>query len=91
MQGHFANCNKVLRVNGRANPRTCAVCGLGPCQYPSTLSLAILFKNQRRTPAELTVDTLARELRLALEGLMQEEADNITINILRQSETRADE
>lgn len=25
-------CNEVLREQGKAYPRTCAVCGLGPCR-----------------------------------------------------------
>lgn len=28
------NCNNILRGLGKAYPRTCKVCGLGPCQNP---------------------------------------------------------
>lgn len=27
-------CNMVLISNGLPNPRTCQVCGLGPCRWP---------------------------------------------------------
>lgn len=29
----MAECNQVLKAQGQAYPRTCAVCGLGPCIY----------------------------------------------------------
>ena len=29
---HLANCTKKLQAAGKAYPRTCAECGLGPCR-----------------------------------------------------------
>lgn len=29
-----SNCSDTLRAQGKAYPRTCAVCGLGPCLHP---------------------------------------------------------
>jgi hypothetical protein len=29
----WSKCTKVLQKKGVAYPRTCEVCGLGPCQY----------------------------------------------------------
>lgn len=29
----WSRCTKVLQKKGVAYPRTCEVCGLGPCQY----------------------------------------------------------
>ena len=29
----MGKCNNVLREQGKPYPRTCAVCGLGPCKH----------------------------------------------------------
>ena len=57
-----ARCNKVIAGQGRAYPRTCMVCGLGPCRADQ-IAYSLLVKSVNATTDAVIND--ARKARLA--------------------------
>lgn len=81
-------CSQELQAEGRPYPRTCAVCGLGPCKGPSLpsdpihdladaiLRLQHVFRRQRIEPAIITLSSWEDGQRLAQIALRSQSMNN---------------
>jgi hypothetical protein len=61
-------CSEALRANGQAYPRTCKVCGLGPCTERTRPEVNVTPLKVAEAPAKDNLLALVEELRAGIEG-----------------------